>query len=157
MPYGYERKYYLFGFLCDPTHKGWKVHGFDIIQGVKMQYSLNEQPTGELWLDGSLIYRKTVEILLDDLHNYRVIEGQLLDFIPSVIIKYEIHAPSSYVTENCTVPGTYYYDSNSFSSVNPRFYIDGETMDYLISIGNETPIQPGENNVIYMTVWYTKS
>jgi hypothetical protein len=59
MPYSPENQYNAMIFMSEPAYKGVFLHGLDFKQGAGMQYSLDEQLTGDLWLDGRPIYQRS--------------------------------------------------------------------------------------------------
>jgi hypothetical protein len=48
-------------FMSEPALKGVFLHGLDYKKGAGMQYSLDEQLTGDLWTDGQPLYQKTLQ------------------------------------------------------------------------------------------------
>jgi hypothetical protein len=54
-----EKVYYLLGFLADPEAKGINLHGFFCREGLGMNYSTTEQPTGDTWLNNKPIFQCT--------------------------------------------------------------------------------------------------
>jgi hypothetical protein len=59
MPYSPEYQYNAMIFMSEPAYKGVLLHGLDFKKGAGMQYSLDEQLTGDLWLDGKPIYQRS--------------------------------------------------------------------------------------------------
>lgn len=59
LPNESDMTYYGVIFIADPTQHGWEIHGFDIRSRWNMQYSLTEQDTGDLWINGKPIYVRT--------------------------------------------------------------------------------------------------
>jgi hypothetical protein len=59
MPYSPEFEYNAMIFMSEPAYKGVFLHGLDFKKGAGMQYSLDEQLTGDLWLDGRPVYQRT--------------------------------------------------------------------------------------------------
>jgi hypothetical protein len=60
MPYSPENEYNAMIFIAEPAYKGVFLHGLDFKKGAGMQYSTDEQLTGDLWIDGQPIYQRTI-------------------------------------------------------------------------------------------------
>jgi hypothetical protein len=56
MPYAPENQYNALIFMSEPAYKGVFLHGLDFKVGAGMQYSTDEQLTGDFWIDGKPIY-----------------------------------------------------------------------------------------------------
>jgi hypothetical protein len=59
MPFSPDFQYNAMVFMSEPAYKGVFLHGLDFKKGAGMQYSLDEQLTGDLWLNGEPIYQKS--------------------------------------------------------------------------------------------------
>jgi hypothetical protein len=61
LPFSDEFVYDTMAFISDPAPKGRVLHGFQIEEGFGMQYSLTEQITPDIWLDGKPVYQITIQ------------------------------------------------------------------------------------------------
>lgn len=59
--------YSAIGFLSTPIDKTNKISNFIYKETQGMKYSTEEQVTGDLWLDGRIIYKKIIEVYPKDL------------------------------------------------------------------------------------------
>jgi hypothetical protein len=54
-----EDYYYLMSFLVTGTERGYNLWSYSVREGPNMQYSTDEQLTGDIWIDGKPIYIRT--------------------------------------------------------------------------------------------------
>jgi hypothetical protein len=155
-----QEVYSFMAFASTPTAKGYKPYNFIFKRGPGMRYSLDEQLTGDLWIDGRPIYNRVLTGTL----NYTastvnpLVETLLTDVLFCVQISGGIVAPGSSTTVSLLFSG------ERFVGLSPGESTFNATRQFstAVNIANELQVtyhnlKPANQSYTYtFNVFYTK-
>jgi len=155
------RVYYCVIWLSTVVQGKIQLDNLDLMEGLRMQYSLAEQPTGDVWLDGKPIYQRTLNITIpDDIttaarninfnmsdidtlisHNVVITRGgtanqQMAQYIPSLA------AP---------------FADNNVMFIRPYVNKSNTALHMVIQCASDLYVDDYKGQPLYLTVYYTKA
>jgi len=152
--------YYAIVFLSTPTKKGFILDNFNMMEGLRMAYSYEEQPTGETWLNGKPTFQKSFKVSFNLVNTTSA--NIDLGIIPnlSAVTKREFVYEGSTNFMGVLVPRDLV--SVQVSSGSPAnvtnillFNINANFSTKMVQLQVTSNISNSAGNV-YATIWYTK-
>jgi len=150
----------IMAFTSIQSDKGLVIKNFIYKRGTGMRYSLDEQPTGDLWLDGRPIYVRSFTIPWEDVGNYGTSEVSWS--IPGLgtIIDYKALTqtlPPNIRTWAGTVPLLQYISPNvNFNMIECYTFPDNDDLCFNFSAYTSNMYTNFKNSNVTLTAWYTK-
>lgn len=153
--------YYAMAFLSSPSGKTYKLSNLQLTEGLHMRYSLQEQLTGDLWIDGKPVYQTSYNFTLAKVQPGNT--GAVLIPSPSVgdLLSYELCAVELPSYEQLFVGPTPFIGYHN-SPIAPFFIgvvFDNDSKSIKISYGSNdsNAIDELTGNKFLLTARYTKA
>jgi len=156
-----ERVYYIMAFLSSPKDKSFVLNNFCLMEGVKMRYSLDEQPTGSLWLDGKPIYQRTLSLAIPDnadttARNLNLNIRDIETLISHEIVIARGTTPNQQMAQFIPSMAASFTDSNC-AFFRPYVNQGNNTFSVVYQLGNQMLVDEYKGKPFYCTIRYTKA
>jgi hypothetical protein len=152
--------YSVLAFVSEPYKNKRVCKNLIYKKGAGMRYSLEEQLTGDIWLDGRPIYQRT---FMSNDHVFVVNTSNVIRFPApgvSALLKAEINTidnDSNTRFRTGAVIGQISAEPQDVSATCTFNYtFDGQTLNSGITCRHQTVVSNMNNAIIYVTFFYTK-
>lgn len=154
--YDHARVYYGLAFLSDPAPKGRKIHGLAFRSRFNLEYSFDEEHSGDVWIGDLAVYMKTWMVLapvMTGVGNYTV----LLDTLQITnLLKAEFVHRTGYDVNRLTCDEIGLNNGTNLSFFNLVYNPDTQQLSLNINVTTDTLAQRYSQQKVYVTAYYTK-
>ena len=151
----------VMAFISEPSRRGYNKYNFIFKRGQGMRYSLEQQLTGDLWIDGRPIYMRSYEFTLTPNAAANNV-GRSLELSRNArLIKHEfqlqaLNTSYSHFTNSVLQQGTV-SSERTVTSVAVTSSVNSDTMNFNLSVSNGGTLSEFTNSACFLTVYYTLS
>lgn len=154
--------YSAIGFLSTPIDKTNKISNFIYKENQGMKYSTEEQATGDLWLDGRIIYKKIIETRIQGLEKgksktVRLDVDQNIEIINADTMQIRIAGSGGPTFGPIDRPRMYVNNLELFA-IAIKHSVQFNQLEISVAVTNEVDVWNGEFAAdIRMAISYTKT